>query len=83
MRIYFIQYEQIWSMSLLNAIDLARHALAGNEFNLDNYGKRIKAKYVNKPYQYMCLDFDCEDWLNTFKDLTHLALIKNKERVNK
>lgn len=78
-RIYFAHYGQVWSMRRDIAIGLCLHVLAGENYDLNNFGKMIKrtsdrennVMKVGRKYHtvHHCLDWSDVEWKILLEDL--------------
>jgi hypothetical protein len=70
-RIYFGQYDSVWSLSRVQAIELCRKVLAGQPYNLDEEGRCLSPSYhVPKHLVHRCLDWSADDWATLLADIT-------------
>ena len=83
MKIYFAQYDAVYSMNKNDAIKLANDALRGNGYSLGDYlsTKRLKGRtvkrevggmYVGKHWRDVncCLDWSELEWADFLSNLT-------------
>lgn len=68
-RVYFKQYDTVWSMTYIRALVMIDLYLGGENYNLDKYGVRIKPRPQIKFQTYHCIDFDLTDWKECKRDI--------------